>query len=376
MRSFLWGALCLALMAQAAPALDTAARAALVVDHRTGAVLLAKNADMTLSPASMSKLMTLNMLFEALADGRLKLEDEFRVSAKAAAMGGSKMFLREGARVRVADLIRGIVVQSGNDACVVVAEGLAGSEQAFAEKMTERARQIGLVDSTFTNASGWPEPEHKMSARDLVALSRRLIQTFPEFYPYFAETEFTWEGIRQQNRNPLLYLGIGADGLKTGHTEEAGYGLVASAVKGDRRVVLMIAGLSSTTGREEEAERLVAWAFREFENRVLFKKGTPLAEAAVWLGAAESVPLVPAEDIVATLPVGMRDQVKLSAIYSGPVLAPVAEGQPLGRLVIEAPGLAPVQVPLVAGRAVEEGGYLVRLEATARMLIERVRRWN
>jgi D-alanyl-D-alanine carboxypeptidase (penicillin-binding protein 5/6) len=372
-RPLLLGALLAASLADLpAAALDTAARTALVVEHLTGAVLLEKNADMPVPPASMSKLMTLNMLFEALADGRLGLEDQFRVSKRAAEMGGSKMFLSEGSRVRVADLIRGIIVQSGNDACVVVAEGLAGSEEAFARKMNERAPQIGLRDSHFTNASGWPEAEHRMSARDLVTLARRMIRDFPQFYPYFAETEFTWEGIVQKNRNPLLFIpDMGADGLKTGHTEEAGFGLVGSALRDGQRVVFMIAGLGSMREREEEAERLVSWAFREFRNVRLYEKGAVLAEAEVWLGDAATVPLVAPRDILATLPWG-DGQVSLRVVYAGPVPAPIAEGAEIGRLVIEAAGLKPVEVPLVAGRAVEAGGYLVRLEATARALATQV----
>lgn len=223
----------LALLLAAAPAvaLDTSARAALVIDARTGARLLEKNADQPIPPASMSKLMTLDLVFEALSEGRLSLDDTFRVSRKASRMGGSKMFVREGDAIRVEDLLRGVIVQSGNDACVVLAEGLAGSEEAFARRMTERAHELGMTGSRFANATGWPHPEQVMTPEDLVFLARRIIQRFPEYYHFFSETEFTWEGITQRNRNPLLALDIGADGLKTGHTEEAGYGLVGSAVR-------------------------------------------------------------------------------------------------------------------------------------------------
>ncbi|WP_198670748.1 D-alanyl-D-alanine carboxypeptidase family protein [Oceanicella sp. SM1341] len=360
------------LITSPALALDTSARAAYMVDFDTGAVLLSKEADVAMPPASMSKLMTLNMLFEALADGRLSLDDRFRVSEKAWQMGGSKMFVREGERVRIADLIRGIIVQSGNDACVVVAEGLAGSEEAFAQRMTERAHELGMTDSTFTNASGWPHPGQRMSAHDLVTLARRIISEFPQFYPYFAETEFEWNGVSQKNRNPLLYLNIGADGLKTGHTQEAGYGLVGSAVRGTQRIVFMLTGLDSVTKREEEAERLTSWAFREFSNRELFEAGEELAEAKVWLGAQSSVPMVTGKDILATLPFGTGDEVKVSVVYDGPIPAPIEEGQEIGRLLIEAPGLEPVTEPLFAGHAVPEGGYITRMEVTALTLLDKV----
>jgi D-alanyl-D-alanine carboxypeptidase (penicillin-binding protein 5/6) len=365
-------ALCLALMARGAAALDTSARAALVVDHETGAVLMEKNADTPLPPASMSKLMTLYMLFEALADGRLSLDDTFRVSAKASDMGGSKMFVREGARVRIIDLIRGIVVQSGNDACIVVAEGLAGSEAAFAQQMTERARELGLEDSTFTNSTGWPHPAQRMSARDLVELSRRIIEDFPQFYPYFAETEFTWDDITQRNRNPLLYADVGADGLKTGHTQEAGYGLVASALRGERRILVMITGLDSKRARAEEAERLVNWAFREFRNERLFEAGEHVAQADVWLGETSGVPLVTGGEVVATLPFAGSAEVSLRAVYDGPVEAPIEQGEELGELVIAAEGLSAVSAPLVAGRAVARGGYMTRVQAAARELLSRL----
>ncbi|QDL90752.1 D-alanyl-D-alanine carboxypeptidase [Paroceanicella profunda] len=359
------------LLTSPASALDTSARAAYMLDFDTGAVLLSKNADVEMPPASMSKLMTLNMLFEALADGRLSLEDRFRVSEKAWQMGGSKMFLREGERVRIVDLIQGIIVQSGNDACVVVAEGLAGSEEAFAQRMTERAHELGMTESTFTNASGWPDPGQRMSAHDLVTLARRIITEFPQFYPYFSETQFEWNGVNQRNRNPLLFLNIGADGLKTGHTQEAGYGLVGSAVRGSQRIVFMITGLESVSKREEEAERLTSWAFREFSNRALFKKGETLADAQVWLGAQSRVPMVTGKDILATLPFGAGENVKISVVYDGPIPAPIAEGQEIGRLVIEAPGLEPVTEPLFAGRAVAEGGYITRMEVTAMNLVGR-----
>lgn len=355
-----------------AAALDTAARALLLVDMQTGAVLLEKDAETPLPPASMSKLMTLYMVFEAVASGRFSLDDRLRVSEKAAAMGGSKMFVRAGERVRVIDLIRGIIVQSGNDACVVVAEGLAGSEEAFAAAMTERGREIGLSNSTFTNSTGWPHPGQRMTARDLVLLSTRLIQEFPQYYPYFAETEFTWDNITQNNRNPLLTIDIGVDGLKTGHTEEAGYGLVASAFRNERRVVLMITGLDTKRQRAEESERLIEWAFREFRNAELFSAGERVADAEVWLGETAHVPLVTASDVSVTLPFDATAPSRMRAVYDGPIEAPIEEGAQIASLVIETEGLPPVTVPLLAGRTVARGGYVTRVQAAASTLLDRL----
>ncbi|MEL6678290.1 MAG: D-alanyl-D-alanine carboxypeptidase family protein [Pseudomonadota bacterium] len=358
-----------ALPAQA-QTIDTAASSALVVDYQTGAVLLSKNADVPLPPASMSKLMTLNMLFEALASGRLGLDDTFRVSTRAWQMGGSSMFLREGEQVKIIDLIRGIIIHSGNDACVVVAEGLAGSEEAFARRMTERARELGMEDSVFTNSTGWPHPGQRMSAEDLVFLGDRMVREFPQFYPYFVETEFTWDGITQQNRNPLLYMNVGGDGLKTGHTEEAGFGLVGSAAQGDRRIVFLISGLETSRDRSVESERITSWAFREFETRVLFDEGTRIAEADVWIGERPTVGLVADGPVLATLPRADRDETVARIVYDGPVQAPITAGQHLADLIIEAAHVEPITVPLYAEEAVAEGGFVTRFTAASGLLIE------
>ena len=359
----------LALMGTSAQALDTAARAAMVVDLTSGAVLLDKNSDIPLPPASMSKLMTLNMVFEALAAGRLSLDEKFRVSEKAWKMGGSRMFVREGDRIRIEDLIRGVIIQSGNDACIVLAEGLAGSEEAFAAKMTERAVELGMTDSTFANATGWPHPDHRMSARDLILLTRRMLTEFPQYYSYYAETEFSWDGVTQKNRNPLLYLDIGADGLKTGHTEEAGYGLVGSAVRDDRRIAFMITGLDSSKARSVESERLTTWAFREFKTGKIATAGQIVGEAEVWIGSADTVALTPARDIVATAPYGALDELKVSIRYDGPVAAPIAAGDIIADLVVEAPGLPPVVTPLAAAHGVAKGGVVSRVMGAAKLLI-------
>ncbi|MGG7644231.1 D-alanyl-D-alanine carboxypeptidase family protein [Rhodovulum sp. YNF3179] len=358
-----------------AAAFDTQARAAYVVDHGTGTVLLEKRATVPLPPASMSKLMTLNMLFEALADGRVTLETEFRVSARAAAMGGSTMFLSEGERVSVKDLIPGIVVNSGNDACVVVAEGLAGTEDAFARLMNDRAVALGMENSTFANASGWPHPNHRMSVEDLAILSGHLISEFPEYYGYFAQEEFLFDGrapANKNNRNPLLGIGIGADGLKTGHTEEAGYGLAASARQGDRRVVFVITGLPSAAARAQEGERIINWAFRQFIEKTLADAGEEITRAPVWLGEKRSVTLVPREDVTVIVPALVQDTLEARVAYSGPIEAPIEQGQEIGRMIIEVPDLAPYEVPLVAAESIGRGGFTTRLRTAAQVLFDRM----
>lgn len=349
-----------------ARAFDTQARAAWVYDLTTDTLLLSKNADEPLPPASMSKLMTLDLLFEALKDGRVRLDDRFAVSSRARAMGGSTMFLNEADRPTVEDLIKGIIVNSGNDACVVVAEGLSGTEEEFAKKMNERARAIGLVNSTFANASGWPHPNQRMSMRDLGMLAVRLIREFPEYYGYFALTEFEHDGRAPDNRfnrNPLLSMGIGADGLKTGHTEEAGYGIVGSTIQGGRRLVFVLNGLSSAQVRTEESQRIVNWAFREFALRSVATKNTRIADAEVWLGQISRVGLVSEEDISILLPSLSGDGLKAEVVYSGPIEAPIAAGQKLADLVIEVPEMTPITVPLVAEQTVAKGGFATRLRA-------------
>ena len=361
------------LLLQPAFALETTARSALVIDYNTGTVLLSKNADTPMPPASMSKLMTLNLIFEALDDGRLTLEDTFRVSAKASQKGGSKMFVREGARVRIEDLIRGVIVQSGNDACIVLAEGLSGTEDEFAKRMTRRARELGMMNSNFVNATGWPDPGQEMSAEDLVFLATRLIEKFPQYYGYFAEESFTWENIVQNNRNPLLGLGIGADGLKTGHTEEAGYGLVGSAVNDGRRIVFMIGGLDSALARSTEAERIARWAFREFEMKTLFKAGETVDRANVWLGADKSVAMALSSDVELLLPLESLNEITAHYTYTDPIEAPIRAGQKLGDLIVMVPGSDPMYFPLTALTPIEAGGFTERISAAATILLRRIR---
>ena len=363
------GLILLLALASPAQAIETKAREAILMDAVTGAVLMEKDADVSMPPASMSKIMTAYMVFLRLKEGRLSLDDKLTVSEKAWRMGGSKMFVEVGKEVRVEDLLRGVVVQSGNDACIVLAEGLAGSEQAFAEEMTEVARDIGLTGSTFANATGWPNPGQRMTARDLATLARLTVQNFPDYYHYYSEKEFVWSDIRQGNRNPLLYKAIGADGLKTGHTEEAGYGLTASAVQDDRRLILVINGLESIRARAEESERLLRWGFREFGNYALFTANQAVDEAPVWLGETGSVPLVADKDVVLTLTRKARKGMKVSVNYTSPIPAPIREGEELAQLVVTPSEGASVSFPLYAGATVEQKGPFGRLVAAVEFLI-------
>jgi len=349
--------------------INTSAREAIIVDFETGTVLLEKDADVPMPPASMSKIMTTYLVFERLKDGRLSLDDELLVSEKAWRMGGSKMFVEVGSRVRVEDLLRGVIVQSGNDACIVLAEAIAGTEEAFAELMTQRARELGMSSSTFANATGWPDPNHWMTARELAILAKHVITDFPEYYHYYSETEFTWNDIRQSNRNPLLYLSLGADGLKTGHTEEAGYGLTASAERNGRRVLMVVNGLESQKARSEESARLIDWAFREFDNYALFTPGEVVEQGEVWLGDKPTVPLVIPEGLKITLARRARADMKVTVSYDSVIPAPVEEGQEVARLTVSAPDTEPVVVPLVAGESVGQLGVVGRVAAAVKYLL-------
>jgi serine-type D-Ala-D-Ala carboxypeptidase (penicillin-binding protein 5/6) len=351
------------LAALPARAFETRATAAWVYDMTTQTVLLDKNADAALPPASMSKLMTINMLFEAMRDGRVSPDTTFSVSSRAKAMGGSTLFLNETDRPTAMELIRGMIINSGNDACVVVAEGLAGTEEAFSALMTERAAALGMTNSTFKNASGWPAAGHVQSMRDLGILAKRLISEFPEYYPIFAETEFNYMDrapANASNRNPLLRIAAAdwqADGLKTGHTSEAGYGLVGSAVMGERRVIFVITGLASDKERAEESEAIVNWAFRQFAEKTIAKANVRVTEAQVFMGAAESVGLVPAADVRLLMPAQVQEGVTAEVIYTGTIKAPITAGQQLAELI--------VQVDVAVG------GFTKRLMTAAEVLMQR-----
>ena len=355
--------------ALSAQSIEIAARHAVLYDLTTDTILLNKASDVPMPPASMSKLMTVYMVFERLKAGRLSLDDKFVVSRKAWRKGGSKMFVKVGDRIKVSDLLRGIIVQSGNDACIVVAEGISGSEDAFAEVMTRRGKEIGLTNSRFANATGWPHPEHYMSARDLAILSKRLVTDFPELYKIFAEKTFTYSKIKQSNRNPLLYRDIGSDGLKTGHTEEAGYGLAASAVRDDRRIVMVVNGLTSIRQRSQESLRVMEWAFRTFKPYALYKKGEVITKADIWLGDAPSVALMIPEDLKLTLSRSARDKMKVVVKMSNPVAAPVRKGQKLATLVVSAPNLQTREIPLLAAEDVGLLGFVGRIGAAIKHVL-------
>lgn len=364
-----------AMMALPALAFETRASSAFVIDQNTGTVLLSKNADTPLPPASMSKLMTLYVAFEAIRAGQLVMTEELPVSQHAMNYGGSTMFLRNGERVKVEDLIRGIIVLSGNDACAVVAEALSpdGTEAGFARMMTRRGIEMGLTNSTFMNSNGWPQAGHMMSSRDLAFLAHRLIVDFPEFYPMFAEREFLFdpkESTNRFNRNPLLAMDIGADGLKTGHTQEAGYGLVGSAKQGTRRVIFVITGMDTQAERTEEAEAIVNWSFRQFAERPMIRAGERLAEAPVWMGQAHRVGLVPAKDQAVLMPVQGGTSLNAEVVFQSPVQAPIAKGDQLGELVFTPEGLEEVRIPLVAEDAVPSGGFMTRVTTAVRVLLE------
>ena len=355
---------------------DTRATAAYVIDHTTDTVLLSKQADLPLPPASMSKLMTLNMVFEALQDGRLRLDDKLPVSQHAMDYKGSTMFLNTSDRVRVEDLLRGVIVLSGNDAAAVFAEALSpdGTEAGFARMMTERAKELGMTNSHFTNSNGWPQAGHRMSVHDLAILANRIITEFPTFYPLFAETEFLFDGRAPQNknnRNPLLKLNIGADGLKTGHTSEAGYGLVGSAKQGDRRIVFVITGLPSEQARAEEAQRIVNWAFRQFVEKKVATEGKMIAQADVWMGDENRVGLVAPKDLLLLVPALSKDEIDASVSYQAPIEAPIEKGQKLAELVIKRAGLPDARLPLVADRDIPRGGFLPRLRTASKILLQK-----
>lgn len=359
---------------------ETEASAAYVIDHGTGQILFSHNAEVPLPPASMSKLMVLLMAFEALDEGRLTLDTRLPVSAHAMSFGGSTMFLNTTDRPTVEDLIRGVIIVSGNDASVVLAEALSpdGTEAGWARIATERARELGMDQTTLMNASGWPAPGHVMSMRDLGILAERIITGHPEYYRYFAETEFDYENrspANRFNRNPLLALGIGADGLKTGHTSEAGYGLVGSATQGNRRVTFVISGLPSAEARAREAERITTWALRQFVERQVVTGGTELARAPVFMGAAGDVGMAPAEDLTLLLPANGAPGLAAEITYTGPFMAPIATGDQLGEMVVrmgEGADAVEHRIPMLATEDVAQGGIGTRLGTATRDVIHRL----
>ena len=355
----------LLLLPVSAQAIETKASYALLLDAETGVALFQKNADARMSPASMSKLMTVLMAFEALESGAISADEEFFVSDDAwrrggAGSGGSTMFLKARSRVSVLDLLRGVIIQSGNDACIALAEGMAGSEPAFAEIMTERAQELGMSRSRFINSTGLPDPDHKTTARDLAILARELINNHADYYRLFSERDFTWNNIRQTNRNPLLYANIGADGLKTGHTQESGYGLVASAEQNGRRLILVINGLNSKRERAREARKLMTFGFRNFQRDLLVEAGQQVAELPVWHGDEATVKVATKQRFDIVTPRSGRRKMVATVTYENPVLAPIKAGDKLGKLRVTLPGLVPQEVDLVAAEDIDKGNIIGR----------------
>ncbi len=357
-------ALVLTAAAWAAPAprkegeFNTAASTAILIDAESGTVLFERNADELVPPASLSKLMTAEVVFHELSQGRLKLEDEFLISTNAWRTGGapsrtSSMFAPINSRVRIEDLLRGVIVQSGNDACIALAEGIARSEDKFAALMTQRAREIGLSKATFGNSTGLPHPRQLMTVRELARLARHIIHTYPEYYKIYGEREFTFNKIRQFNRNPLLPLSIGADGLKTGFTREAGYGLVGSAVQNELRLIVVVNGLKSEKERADEARKLLEWGFNNFQSTPLFADGQVIAHAKVY--GSGSVPMVADREVKLMAPRGVRERVIARAVYNGPIRPPVQKGQRIGTLKVWRGDFMVLEVPLKAAEPVEQG---------------------
>ena len=356
----------------ATPTIDTSARNVIVVDFDTGAILLDKGADQRIPPASMSKIMTAYVVYSYLKAGRVKLDDTLPVSERAWAKhksDESNMFVPLGAQVKVEDLIRGMIIQSGNDACVVLAEGLAGSTQAFVDQMNEMAQKLGLKSSHFANVDGLPDPDEYVTARDLSTLARALTKDFPEYYHYDSEKEFTYNNIKQGNRNPLLYKDLGVDGMKTGHTEEAGYGITVSAIRNGRRVIEVLTGMKSMKERSQESEKVLEWAFREWADYKLVVAGDKVDDAPVWLGTVTTIPVVTAADVIVTLPRRSRAQMKVVVSYDHAAQAPVKQGQPIGTLSVTAPDAAQVDVPLLATQSVDRLGSLSRAALAAGYLV-------
>jgi D-alanyl-D-alanine carboxypeptidase (penicillin-binding protein 5/6) len=348
---------------------DTQARQAIMIDYDTGAVLFEKNPDEKMPTSSMSKTITAYTVFQALREGRIALDTLLPVSKKAWQEKGSRMFVEVGKKVPVELLIQGLVVQSGNDAAVVLAEGLAGTEDGFAGMLNQNAEMLGMKNSHFANANGLPLPDHYSTARDLATLAWHVIHDFPEYYHYFGEKDFTFNNIHQMNRNKLLFQNIGADGLKTGHTEIGGYGLLASGTRNNRRVILVLNGLPSDAARTQEGIRLLDWGLRSFENVTLVKKDGVAGTARVVLGKSRALPLVTKADVAVTLPTVVRNDLKVEIVYDGPLVAPVKKGTEVAKLHVTVPRGNDFEVPLYAGADVPSLGFLSGAIAKAKVLL-------
>lgn len=371
MRRLFATVLLLALMIGSAHAqgFETLAKQAVLIDVDTRSILFEKSSQEQMPTSSMSKVLTAYMVFEALKEGRLKMEDTITISQNAWKMEGSKMFAPLNSQVRVEDLLQGLIIQSGNDAAVALAEGVAGSEGAFADQMNKKAKELGMKNSHFTNASGMPDPNHYSTCYDLALLSYRLITDFPDYYHFYSQKDFTYNNIKQGNRNPLLYRNIGADGVKTGHTEAAGYGLIGSAVQSGRRLIMVFNGLESMQARADESAKLLDWGFRNFQPIAMYKKGDTVETAKVWFGAQPTVPVVVNENIKGIYKVGEQDKLQVSAIINEPVQAPVKAGQEIGVLNVKMGDFPPRAYKLYAGANIDEMGFFDRMVARSKLLL-------
>lgn len=350
--------------------MQTTAKQAIIIDYDTGNVLYEKNADERMPTSSMSKVMTIYMVFDALKKGNLKLDDTLAVSEKAWKTQGSKMFVPIHEQIKVEDLIRGVIIQSGNDATIVLAEGLSGSEESFAAAMNKKAEEIGMKNSHFMNASGWPDDNHYSTARDLSIMAANIIKDFPEYISYYSEKEFTYHGIKQGNRNPLLYRNIGADGLKTGHTDAGGYGLIGTGKGTDgRRVIVVLNGMSGMQERADESARLLQWGITGFKNVHLFEEKPEIVKAPVVMGQRKEIALTSEKPVIVTLPKMAESDVKVSVNYKSPLIAPIAQGQEVGNITVKIPNAPDIVVPLVASEKVEELSYFMKLLEKAKYLL-------
>ncbi len=339
-------------------AFETKAPYAILIDARSGNVFYEKDPDTPVPPASMSKLMTMIMVFEGIRKGELSMDQEILVTVDAwkrggSSSGGSTMYVNPNTRVKLSDLMQGVIVQSANDACIAIAEAISGTEEAFATKMTARARELGLKNAIFKNATGLPDPDHKMSVRDLVTLARYININFPEYYKFYSQPEFTWNKITQQNRNPLLKDYPGADGMKTGYTREAGYGLVGSATRDGRRLMMVVAGLKTLNERKQEAQKLLDWGFRQFKSIDVYAKGDKVSRARVWGGQQNWVDLVTPESVKIALAPQEQAAVEVKLTYTGPLMAPVKAGETVGYVRFLVSGNAVAEIPVETAAAVE-----------------------
>lgn len=342
---------------------ETSAPHALLVDYDTGTVLFAKEADVRIPPASLAKIMTMEVVFSRLKEGTLSLDDTFFVSEDAwrrggANSGGSTMFAKLNSEIRLEDLIRGVIIQSANDGCIIIAEGLAGSEAAFANLMNERARRIGLEGSNFANSTGLPDENQYVTLKDLAKLARHIISTYPDFYKYYAEPSFEWNNIRQSNRNPLLSMSLNADGMKTGYTEESGYAIVGSAVQDGQRLITVMSGMGSRKERAEEARKILDWGFRAFERLTIVADGEVLGEVDVYGGAVSGVEVSGKGPIEVFLPVGYRDRVRARIAYNYPLRPPIEAGDQVAVLKVWIGDQLSQETPLYAAESVEKGGIV------------------